>query len=128
MARTLILSLEGLLPFVKESLIETEGLEEWDAKYLIEICFSMAATDLDLIQDANRVTKRVAERIGLLEIINCPHPEQVFVLIYKIVSRIYYELSNNSLDKMNLYFKDWLGNDIIIEYKESPIKLLTKMS
>lgn len=126
MARTLIMSLEGLLPFVKETLIETEGLESWDAKYLVEICFSMAATSFDPIQDANRVIKRVAERIGLLDIAKCPHPEKVFVLIYRIVSMIYYELTNNSLEKMDLYFKGWLGNDIIIEYKESPIKLLTK--
>ena len=118
----IVLALGGLLKEVEQITAQTEGMENWDAKYLIEISLSMIATSYDINYDSNKIVKRIYDRIGLLDINSVSKPEIVFLLISKITSRIYSNLYSNELNGIDLRFEGWLGDDIVINYiKDSSI-------
>ena len=118
----IVLALGGLLKEVEQITTQTEGMENWDAKYLIEISLSMIATSYDINYDSNKIVKRIYDRIGLLDINGISKPEIVFLLISKITSSIYSNLYSNELNGIDLRFEGWLGDDIVINYiKDSSI-------
>ena len=118
----IVLALGGLLKEVEQITTQTEGMEHWDAKYLIEISLSMIATSYDINYDSNKIVKRIYDRIGLLDINSISKPEIVFLLISKISSNIYSNLYSNELNGIDLRFEGWLGDDIVINYiKDSSI-------
>lgn len=118
----IVLALGGLLKEVEQTMLQTEGMESWDAKYLIEITLSMIATSYDINYDSNKIVKRIFDRIGLLDISSIKKPETVFLVISKISSSIYSNLYSNELNGVDLRFEGWLGDDIVINYiKDSSI-------